>query len=215
MPHIEAFHAKPQRNQPRNCCEHHLKQDGPGGKNVKRVLSALFFSIIALWLTGCAVTDEQRAQNTAKAFVDAMQREDRLAVKETVTAKAWANLSSQTETKREKQDKSDISVGQAVITDDTAQVPVTDRENGKETVVHVKLRREENAWRVYAMAVPTGFGNTEMVRDFEHPESMIGESFKVFGEALGEGMGAMLKGFQEGLQKSMPPTAPPGSPAPQ
>src|ERR1041385_1109107 len=169
----------------------------------------LLLCVAIIYLTGCGFSDESRAQTTTRACVEAFQRDDRLAVKETVTAKAWANLSGSLENKEPKKDQADFSVGQAVITDDTALVAVTTRDNGKETTGHVKLRREEREWRVYAISFPAGSGGPEVTIDFEHPEAMFGEMFKGLGEAMGamfkgigEGMGAMFKGMAEGFQKT-------------
>lgn len=176
---------------------------------VKRFILVSWVGLLAVGLTGCAISDGQRAQNTAQAFVEAMSREDRQAIKETVTARAWANLSGGNENKEPNKEQPTYSVGQAVITDDTAQVPITATENGKETPLHIKLRREDHEWRVYAMSVPSRFGGSELTIDFEHPEEIYGEVFKGMGQAMGamfkgmgEGLGSMFKGMQEGMQNA-------------
>lgn len=162
---------------------------------------------VGLTLGGCRRSDEQRAQDTARAFLEAAQRGDKEATKTTLTKKARENVDSGNGVKIEKQEKHDFTVGQATVEGDTAQVPVTFQENGQEKSIKLKLRREENEWRVYALAFPMNPGGTEFTLDFENPESamseLLGRAFSEGVKTFGEGMGRAVKGFAEGFQKGL------------
>lgn len=62
----------------------------------------------------------------------------------------------------------DYTVGQAVITENTAQVPVTMKDKGKNVQIKLTMRREANQWKIYAVTFPLYPGEVEITLDLEH-----------------------------------------------
>src|SRR5262245_24127786 len=88
----------------------------------------------ALLLSGCGGSDPA---GTARAFMEASKRGDDQAMKSLLTKKAQENLNKKDNNislkKNGADNKGDYTVGQATVTGDTAQVPITVKENGKDS----------------------------------------------------------------------------------
>lgn len=152
---------------------------------------------------GCS-RDTDRARDSARSFLSAMNRSDISAMQAVATKAARPNLASLF--KDSKSEATGFTLGDAKVTEDAATVSVTlsDAKTGS-----VLLRREENEWRVYALRMDLSAGNTLTV-DFEHPENLLGEAFTVMGKELGKGMeqagralGQALSGFAKGFAEGM------------
>lgn len=167
--------------------------------------------MIGLMPAGCN-SDQRAAAYVTQQFLDAGKRGDETAVKATLTAKAqekWSTMIGSSVTKQNQ--NAEYTVGDPVITDDIAVVPVQVKAKDQQQEIKVKLRKEEGQWRVYAMLIPAN--GIELTLDFENPEEMagemfkalgqgMGEMFKAMGKGMGEGMGAMMKGMSDGMKGS-------------
>lgn len=172
-------------------------------------LLILFVIVVMLTLLGAVLIGSLRhsPEDTARAFMEAMNKADEPAVRATLTKTANQKMEKPLELKADH--AMEYTIGQGTVTQNTAQVPVAiKQEDGKEETLHFRLRQEEGQWRIYAMTVPTDPNGTEITLDFEHPETYYGEVFKSLGDSLGamlqgmgDGLGAMLKGIGDGLQK--------------
>jgi hypothetical protein len=175
--------------------------------------------MVALFLitgTGCGTSDATRAKTAARDFVVAMDNDDQQGAEALLTEAARQKMAEDPnrknpllEGKSDSQGEATYTTGEPVITEDTASVPVAKVSGEDKEEATVCLRRENGAWKVYALKVPLRPGGTEVTLDFEHPEAMIGEAFKVMGDNLenmmkeagkgmGEGMAAFMKGMGEG-----------------
>jgi hypothetical protein len=86
-------------------------------------------------------------------------------------------------------------VGNAVIANNLATVPVTKKGGDKPETINFKLKQDEGAWRIYAFAIPIDSGNTEITIDLEHPERIAGELLKVLPLELGKGLTKLGEGL--------------------
>lgn len=157
-------------------------------------------------LLGCR-SDQSAATETARQFMEAAQKGDEQALKATLTTKAREKMNAGTSSRLnlKKNGTGDYTLGQATVDGDTAQVPMTLKQSDKETQGHVKLRREEGQWKVYALSIALVPGGQEMNLDLENPEAILGELMKQMPQVMGEGMKAMGEGFKamgEGFKKA-------------
>lgn len=157
-------------------------------------------------LLGCK-SDQSAATETARQFMEAAQKGDAQALKATLTTKAREKMNAGTSSRLnlKKNGTGDYTLGQATVDGDTAQVPMTVKQEGKETQGHVKLRREEGQWKVHALSIALVPGGQEMTLDLENPEAILGELMKQMPQVMGEGMKAMGEGFKamgEGFKKA-------------
>ena len=183
-------------------------------------------ALVCCLSTGCA-NDTSRARESARLFLSAANRGDVIEAQKLVTLAARPNVA--TMFKDSKTGGNSFTLGEAKVTDETAEVSVTlTGSDSKPTLGKVLLRREEKEWRVWALRFQTESG-TELTLDFEHPERVIGEALgAAFGEltkklehaskdaeksgrAFGEALGGFMKGFSEGVEKSVPTSKPPGT----
>jgi hypothetical protein len=102
---------------------------------------------------------------------------------------------------------SSFTVGEPVVQEDTATVPVILKDQNGSTDAALKLRREEGEWRVRGIALATYPGGPQFNLNFENPQSVIPEAFRAAGFALGQvtrgmeaGAAAFAKGFEQGYQ---------------
>lgn len=153
----------------------------------------------------------------AQAFLDACRRNDTSAIRAALTARARSNVSVHPNEESPPKDMkpADWRIGRTTITGDTASVAITMKDDsGTEAPGHLKLRREDGEWRVYAMAVEVPPAGRELVLDFEHPESIAGEALALglrtaahaltnalpkIGEELGRGLRQLGDGLSRGL----------------
>jgi hypothetical protein len=89
-------------------------------------------------------------------------------------------------------------LGEPTITGDTADIPVTVREAGKEQKMGLKLRRMDGKWGIFALSgriIPDD-PDSEIVMNFEEPEST---SRQLFGGKLED----IAKEWQKGMKESI------------
>ncbi len=158
--------------------------------------------ILGLMLAGCH-NDQRAAETTVRNFMEASKTGDKNGVNATLTTKAREKMQSGTGTNMATQkagSSADYTIGETTVNGDTAQVPVTVNNNGREQQMTMKLRREDGEWRIYAMAIPLGPGGADFTFDFENPEGSLGEMFKGMGQAMGQALRGMSEGFKQGMQ---------------
>jgi hypothetical protein len=172
------------------------------------VFAIMTFS--ALLLAGCRGGDPS---SVTRQFIDACNRNDSPGAEALLTKLARQNtntdsgksisLTKKDPTTGADRKWNDFVVGSASIDGDNAIVPVTTNKDGKSETVKFKLRREDGAWRIFALIIPISPGN-EMTLDLEHPESMFAEMFKALPQAMEKGTKALgdgLKALGDGLSK--------------
>jgi hypothetical protein len=164
-------------------------------------------------VNGCGRNDPA---SVTRAFIDAGNRGDTATAESLLTKLARQNIHSDKGknlgfTKKDpvtgaQRKWDDYSIGSATIEGDKATVPVTTHENGKSEIVKFRLRNEDGAWRVYALAFQISPGN-DMTLDLEHPEQFLAELFKAMpkameqgAKAMGDGLTKMGEGFGRGNQ---------------
>lgn len=166
--------------------------------------------ISVLALTGCA-SEQDNARKTADQFLTALERGDRAAVEKYLTpvARQKGAMGASDFAPSHSDDKdARHSVGTPTLNGNEASIPITLTGKGDNQDARIYLRKEENAWGVYALGMPIGPGGPEIKVDFENPEKTITESFRAVGQGLGQvfkgieqGMGEFQKGFEEGYGK--------------
>jgi hypothetical protein len=163
---------------------------------------------VCLTLLACGKSDQAAAHDTTVNFMSALNSGDRQALDNTLTLKA-RDAMKDSKLGDNKKENGDYNVGDAKVDGDNAEVPVTvkDSDSDKTHDIKVKLRREANEWRVYAMVIPTDSAGGDLTIDFEHPEAIVGDVFQVIGKGVGsllkgvgEGLGAMFEGLGRGLR---------------
>lgn len=181
----------------------------------------LLFSLLSAFLLAGCVREEDKARTVTDRFLSAIERGDRPALEQTMTARARTQTGSPSSTLASHDSDGKHSIGTPQIQGDEAVVPVTLTDEDGNKDAKIRLRREGGEWRVYAMAIPTFPGGSDFTIDFENPSAMIGEGFRAFGEAMGQfargmeqGAGEFQKGFEKGYGKPMDstPSAPPAAP---
>ncbi|WP_395137666.1 hypothetical protein [Armatimonas sp.] len=180
-----------------------------------RVLLLPTAALICCLSCGCA-SDTSRARESARTFLAAMNQGDVDKAQSVATLAARPNLA--TMLKDIKPSSTGFTLGEPLVKDDTAEVPVTlTSGDPTPTAGKVLLRREEKEWRVWALRFQAESG-PELTLDFEHPERMVGEFFgaavgeltkglksaEKTGRAFGEALGGFVKGFSEGVEKTAP-----------
>lgn len=174
--------------------------------SVRWMMGLILLLAVGGTLLGCH-NDQRASEDTARSFMEAAQKGDEQALKATLTTKAREKLNAGTSSRLnlKKNGAGDYTLGQATVDGDTAQVPMTLKREGKETKGHIKLRREEGQWKVYALSAPLVPGGQELTFDLENPEAILGELMKQMPQVMGEGMKTMGEGFKamgEGLKKA-------------
>lgn len=148
----------------------------------------------SIGLTGCQPSEEQKAKATARAFFQAFCEDNRTAMKAVLTQKARRFIEDFAGVRTTLD--AEYTLEQAAVTDDTAQVYFTLKEEKSATKGHLKLRREEGEWRVYAITANTLPGGGEWTINFENPSELT-EVFRELGRSIGEALG---KALTEGLK---------------
>jgi hypothetical protein len=122
-----------------------------------------------------SLSDRDAIEAVAKGFVKAQKEQDQEAAKALLTDKAEAHYDELLPGNlRDAFSGGFYQLGEPVISGDTAQVPVTIREAGKEVKVRLKLRRVGGKWQVFAMLVRRipNDPDSEIVMNFEDPEAI-------------------------------------------
>ena len=165
---------------------------------IKLIATSTAIVFIALpLLAGCG-GGGQTPEQVTQAFIDASNAADKDALQSLVTKKTWEFMGAQptaNEGSWEPAKVESATVGAAVITEDTALVPVT----GEDGTAKYMLRKEDGAWKLHGIKVEMMPGS-EMTMDFEKPEEMFGGAM---GAAMGDAMGEAMKEMGEGMEESM------------
>ncbi|MES2465320.1 MAG: hypothetical protein V4671_32540, partial [Armatimonadota bacterium] len=176
---------------------------------------------IALFVTlaaGCGPSERQRVQTVSDRFMEAMLQEDWDRAKPLLTEKARDAMGRINPFSNDEEFASDspsppvksssardYTIGEPIIEEASAAVPVTLTDAGDVKVGTLRLRREDGEWRVRALRIEGENKAPGMTLDFENPEAALLEAtFRAVGEGVGEmlkgvgkGMGAFLRGFEQ------------------
>lgn len=174
-------------------------------------LAIIVCLIAGVALTGCA-SEQDTARKTADQFLTALERGDRAAVEKYLTPIARQNGAmgaSQFAPSGSGDNRPSHSVGMPTLSGTQATVPVTLSNDGEKQDANLYLRKEANAWGVYALGFPITPGGPEIKVDFENPMNTFTESMRSIGKGLGQafkgvetGMVEFQKGFEEGYGKT-------------
>lgn len=151
--------------------------------------------------------DREAARETVVRFLDLSRRGDEKAALELLTDRAreeirkghgrmTADLPRSGETRQ---------VGDAIVTGDTADVPVTVREAGQDQQIVIKVRRQGADWRVYAFSFQLfpGEPDSRMTFDLENPQNMAKDLFGADMEAMGKDFAKEMEAnFNKGIENS-------------
>lgn len=176
-------------------------------------LAIIVVVIAALALGGC-MSEPDHARKTADQFLTALERGDRAAVEKYLTPGARQRgamgISEFTPT-GSGDNRGRHSLGTPTLNGSLATVPVTLTGDGENRDANLYLRKDGNAWGVYALGMPIMPGGPEIKVDFENPENTFTETFHALGKGLGQavsgiekGMTEFQKGFAEGYGKPIP-----------
>lgn len=162
-------------------------------------------ALIGSLCAGCGPTEGQKAQTAAREFVSSMQEGDRAGVARTLTMAARERMGDSPDAFAKKSDgATGYSLGETTVDGEKAHVRVTMSDGEKSQPTKILLRRENQAWKVYAMSGPSPTGGPDITMDFEHPEAVIGEAFRELGRAAGlfaSGMAKAAEGFAKGFEE--------------
>lgn len=169
-------------------------------------VSLICFCLFSL-TAGCGTSERQRVQTVSDQFLEAMTAEDWTRAKPLLTEKArdamgQNNFFAPDGTAHDTPKASPTAgaetytIGDPIVEEQTASVPVTMTRAGRTVPGMLRLRREDGEWRVRALRIEGEGDAPGITLDFENPEAaLLGAAFR----ALGEGMGEMLKGFGQGM----------------
>ncbi len=167
------------------------------------VVLASFFLI-----AGCH-DPTREARGVTHQFIEASERGDTRTAQSLLTYKAREYFPVSDQETATKAVTLHYQVGDPVIRDNEAIVPVTVTDDSGTQERKVQLRREEGKWRVYAMQIPTYAGGPNLTLNYEDPMRMIPESMHaagvIFGQAtrgFEQGMKEFARGFEEGVKSS-------------
>jgi hypothetical protein len=177
----------------------------PKGQIMRKTIGSNFVVFLLFIVCGCGRNDPA---SVTRAFLEASSRKDKASAEKYLTKLARQNINYSGKDKGGTvsiTDKDpvtgadrkwdDYNVGDAVITDDSATVPVTSKNGNKPETIRFKLKQDEGAWRIYAFAIPVDQTGTEITLDLEHPERIAGELLKILPQELGEGLKKLGEGF--------------------
>ncbi len=156
------------------------------------------------------VKDREAARATMTRFLEASRRGDEAAVRELFTDRARPGLQQPGMAAGVLQARpgQTFEVGEASISDDTADVPVVLREAGREDKAVFKLRRQGDTWRIYGVSLQFLPDDPEsrMTIDFENPQKLVEDIFGKDVEAMGqEWMKNTQQGFDQALEDAHKP----------
>ncbi len=115
-------------------------------------LFLLAFITTTVLFTNCKNSGSDNPTSVLSSFFDAMQKNDKVKIKELSTAESAAmigmmELGMDKDNKdMQKFDKSKVEFGKAVINGDNAKVPVKDKEKGE--TVNFPMKKENGQWKV-------------------------------------------------------------------
>ncbi len=118
---------------------------------------------------------------TARAFVAAVNAQDTAGLAALMTEKAAAGVASGNGFQIGGEPLEGVTFGAETITGSTATVPVTATRGGETETLRLKLRQENDAWRIYGLGVSAP-GGTEMDFDLERIHEMLSSVATTMGD---------------------------------
>jgi hypothetical protein len=174
--------------------------------------------------SGCGKSANAQAKAATTDFFEAANRGDRIHVEQRLTKKARANVASleaflnrtakhDSDTNKSTTNTTDdftyYQIGEPTVEDGIASVPVIFKDEDGETPGRVRLKKEDNEWRVYAIAAELVPGRPLIEFDLENPEGLLVEMMRGMGTGLGQMLKTTeqgLKAFAEGMEQGMKET---------
>lgn len=140
-------------------------------------------------VTPAATLPSETPEQVAERMMDAIVAADEAAFKATLTHAAREALESgEAGDGFTGEDYQSYEIGAAVIEADEATVSVEAVKTDETEKMNLKMRNEDNAWRVYALGIILG-PDSEMTLNLERLDDSL--------EAMAEGLGEMLVGAME------------------
>jgi len=161
---------------------------------------ALSLALCCTTIAGAARNDAASARDVARAFVEAGKSGDTDAFAALLTVAAQKELGPAGPAGGGPQ--GEYRLGDAVVTGDSAYVPVSANDSGTEQTADLRMRLEAGEWRIYGVALRNPDGTPAFFIDFEHPEEML----KTVIGAMGDSLAAAFGG--EPARAAAPPLSP-------
>jgi hypothetical protein len=152
-------------------------------------------------------SDRDAVEAVARGFLKASKEHDQAGMEAFLTAKARTQFAKSGGTDRTAGLLlgATYQLGEPAIKGDTADIPATLREAGKEQKMGLKLRRVGGKWGVFALSgrVVPDDPQSEIVINFEEPEAIFGQLFGGKPEDLAKAMEKNLKDSFDRATKDM------------
>jgi hypothetical protein len=150
-----------------------------------------------------STSDRDTVEAAARGYLKALKERDHEGAAAFLTAKARASFTKSAGTDRTEGLLlgATYQLGEPAIKGDTADIPVTLREAGKEMKMGLRLRRADGKWGVFAQSgrVVPDDPSSEIVMDFEQPEATFEQ---LLGGKPGDLSKAMEKSFKESFDRT-------------
>jgi hypothetical protein len=184
------------------------------------IVALVAAALVALLIAAHGANDRNQAREAAHGFLKAMAAGDQAAAERALTRRAREMMQSSDMLSgpKGKTGSGGYTLGDPLVRDDAASVPVTMKDDSGSTDATIQLRREEGEWRVRGMAFATYPGGPKFNLDFENPQDVLPEAFRTAGFAFGQmtrgiqdGAAAFAKGFEQGYHGPAPQSTDHGS----
>src|SRR5579859_6458244 len=144
-----------------------------------KIPAVLLFACM-MFVAGCQ-GEEQKATDTASSFLAACKAGNLTTAKSLMTKASVAKWNEAVTPKFfDSSGYQDYTLGDTVITDNTASVTVTLKDKaGNASNSKLKERKEDGKWLVYAIS--SKVQDMDFSLDFEHPEEAINRMMMVLG----------------------------------
>ncbi len=135
--------------------------------------------------TTASGVQSESPEQVAERLMQAAATQDEAAFLAVLTKKAREALGADQSGSFSGQEYDSYTIGDAVIDGGEASVPVEAVNAGEPESLNLKMRNEDGAWRLYAMAMVLA-PDTEMTVNFENMGEMLQELAEGMGDAIGE-----------------------------
>ncbi len=166
---------------------------------MKRLSLLLFLAIAFIaGLSGCGSNDVSEINAVSHDFLTAIEKHDNTLLRSTLTdaARSQTMPLDMSNSRSSSTEAATTELGSPNIKNNLAEISFNSSVHGRSVDKNaLRLRKEKDGWRVYAMVINASQNSSKMVLDFEHPESLAASVMTQAGEAIG----TAVKGLSQGL----------------
>ncbi len=149
-------------------------------------------------LFGCGSDDSAQINSVSRDFLTAIEKHDNILLRSTLTSAARSQTMpiDLNNSQASSSEPTTTELAAPNIQNNLAEIGFTTTIHGRSVDSNaLRLRKEKDGWRVYAMVINADQNASRMVLDFEHPENFTASIMTQSGKAIG----AAMKGVAEGL----------------